>query len=125
MSAGTPLRWFGLATIPVLSPTPEIEKWYPCLEGMDLYESMKAMYSEAKMAPSTGFMFDPEPVMEQIQAVEAVMENSDDIILNSSGAGKSTSLYLWEMRRLATLEDLQEAGLQDIVDEINRQMQGE
>ncbi len=125
MSTGTPLQWFGLATIPVLSPTPQIEKWYPCLEGIDLYESMKVMYSEAKMAPGTGFMFDPEPVIEQIRAVETVMEDYDDIILSSSGAGKSTSLYLWEMRRLATLEDLQEAGLQDIVDEINRQMQGE
>ncbi len=116
--------WFGLATLPVVAPSTTTEMWYPCLEEMELDESLQVMYREAKMAPSTGFMFDPEPVLEQITAVEAAMAAYDDV-LDGSNAGKSRNLFYWEMRRLGTLEDLQEAGLQDIVDEINRQMQGE
>ena len=117
----TYVRWFGLATLPVVAPSTDTEKWYPCLNDMNLYESLQTMYSEAKMAPGTGFMFDPEPVIEQIQAVEAAMD-AYDLVIDGSNAGKSRNLYYWEMRRLATLEDLQEAGLQDIVDEINRQL---
>ncbi len=116
--------WFGLATLPVVAPSTTTEMWYPCMEEMELDESLQVMYREAKMAPGTGFMFDPEPVIEQIQAVEAAMTAYDDV-LDGSNAGKSRNLFYWEMRRLGMLEDLQEAGLQDIVDEINRQMKGE
>ena len=115
------VNWFGLATLPVVAPSTTTEEWYPCMEDKSLYESLQVMYSEAKMAPSTGFMFNPEPVIEQIQAVEAAME-AYDLVLDGTNAGKSRNLYFWELRRLATLEDLQEAGLQDIVDEINKQM---
>ncbi len=113
--------WFGLATLPVVAPSTTTEMWYPCMEEMELDESLQVMYREAKMAPGTGFMFDPEPVIEQITAVEAAMDAYDDVI-DGSNAGKSRNLFYWEMRRLGLLEDLQEAGIQDIVDEINRQL---
>ena len=92
--------------------------------------AVEQLFEQAYTAPYSDFVFDETPVKEQYQAVEALFEG-----FNTPGGiawEKETDPYRcasleewsanWDANVAMLLEQMYDAGLQDIIDEANRQL---
>ena len=98
--------------------------YYPDIE--DQYELVEMIYEEAEMDPLEGFIFNPAPIQKEWEAYNEIASRSRGINLwtepNESGMYETNIEAIemvWEMYQNMK----EEAPIQQVVDEVNRQYQ--
>lgn len=103
------------------------------LRERDTQESMQArlqLQEEGRISPILGFSFDASPVAKEMQAVQAVMQEGTpmavgDAVISAeeSGSDMTGVVSTWREEIEQMKAALQEAGIDTIVEEANRQLQ--